>query len=53
MQRIMQRIVNDVLENLKVSIKIDTKTYTSICCPKLFNMTDKEFKTKYLSDMNG
>lgn len=49
--RLVQRIVNDVLENLVIDIKIDGKTHTSVSCPAMFYMTDKEFKTKYC-DLN-
>lgn len=49
--RIGQKIVNDILKDIKIDIFWcnDCNGFrTSVGCSKLFNMTDKTFKERYL-----
>ena len=53
--RIGQKIVNDMLKDIKIDIFWcnDCNGFrTSVSCSNLFNMTDEDFKEKYL-DING
>ena len=51
--RIGQKVMNDILKEFKIRIDwIEAKHsfVTSVSCGKLFNMTDEEFKKKYLNN---
>ena len=49
--RIGQQVVNDMLKNIEIEIKYNPLTngfQTCVSCTELFNMTDKEFRKRYL-----
>lgn len=48
LQRIGQRIINDILGDDKVDISIYPDSTASMSCPYLFYMSDAEFREKYL-----
>ena len=50
--RIGQQIVNDMLKNIEIEIKYNPLIdgfQTCVSCTELFNMTDKEFRKRYLA----
>ena len=49
--RIGQQIVNDMFKNIEIKIKFVpciNGFQTFVSCSELFNMTDKEFRKRYL-----